>query len=325
MVRATCCVTPRTSDYTQTLGAMGKMEDDLASVTTWVWKAAASKADPRQQQGWVLMCQQGGRARPLTVLCGGDTLLPVLETKTLEANTRGTHVPKGGSLEVPFSDFTRPSVMSCQPSESRRYALTWVNAVRREGCTSMQSTTYHSRTHSSTLCTPGVDLARHLEVPPTTGSLITRAPSASHPPSLSSPRETSKVSNMPAPSTDDKLNAPLRRRWAGHGTAHMLESPTAPKAVELQAVDVPGATPSGGAWWANSSWFNNAPIAVQGSEAHVRTPFGCTEGAVTAELNITDSAKGACLLHSLSRGSAASPPRWGPSTWPSSRRIRFGR
>jgi hypothetical protein len=31
----------------------------------WVWKAAASKAGPRQQQDWFLMCLQGGRAHPL--------------------------------------------------------------------------------------------------------------------------------------------------------------------------------------------------------------------------------------------------------------------
>ena len=35
----------------------------------WNWKAATSKADPRQQQDWILKCLQGGRVHPLAA-CG---------------------------------------------------------------------------------------------------------------------------------------------------------------------------------------------------------------------------------------------------------------
>ena len=38
-----------------------------------VWKAATSKAEPRQQQDWILKCVQGGRAHPLAA-CGVATL-----------------------------------------------------------------------------------------------------------------------------------------------------------------------------------------------------------------------------------------------------------
>jgi hypothetical protein len=41
-----------------------------AMVRVWVWTAATSKADPRQQQEWFLMCLQGARV----AACGVTTL-----------------------------------------------------------------------------------------------------------------------------------------------------------------------------------------------------------------------------------------------------------
>jgi hypothetical protein len=49
-----------------------------------VWKAATSKADPRQQQDWILKCLQGGRTHPLaafwvaTLYCSPPLLVSTL-------------------------------------------------------------------------------------------------------------------------------------------------------------------------------------------------------------------------------------------------------
>jgi phosphopantetheine--protein transferase-like protein len=47
-----------------------------ASDHSWVWKAATSKAEPRQKQDWILKCLQGGCDHPLARPLSGATLRP---------------------------------------------------------------------------------------------------------------------------------------------------------------------------------------------------------------------------------------------------------
>jgi hypothetical protein len=60
-----------------------------------VWKAAASKADPRQQHDWILKCLQGGRAHPLAA-CGVATLCSSPPWLLLEPKPYGYCVAHGG-------------------------------------------------------------------------------------------------------------------------------------------------------------------------------------------------------------------------------------
>ena len=52
-----------------------------------VWKAASSKADPRQQQDWILKCLHGWVSPSSRRLWGGDTLL-------LSTRAAGSRNPK---------------------------------------------------------------------------------------------------------------------------------------------------------------------------------------------------------------------------------------
>ena len=59
-----------------------------------VWKAASSKAEPRQKQYWFLKCLQGVRVRPLAA-CGVATLCCSRETETLALTLPGARVAGG--------------------------------------------------------------------------------------------------------------------------------------------------------------------------------------------------------------------------------------
>ena len=74
----------------------------LWKVEGWVWKAATSKADPGQQQDWILKCLQDGRAH-LLAACAVATLccLPSLKIETV---CNDSHLLPGGL--APLVTFT---------------------------------------------------------------------------------------------------------------------------------------------------------------------------------------------------------------------------
>jgi hypothetical protein len=93
------CVLPTASPYSRAFAALRPLALSLTRRRCGFGKP--SKADPREQQDWILRCVQGGRAHPLAA-CGVGTLCSsppaLLETETLTRSP--PRVAQGGKTEA---------------------------------------------------------------------------------------------------------------------------------------------------------------------------------------------------------------------------------